>query len=159
MTYLVLILGVALIALGVGRLLPYFRARSWLPGTARVLSIAELWSEVALAYNQRMKFHFPNIQYEYQYQGETHKSNRVSFETQNIWEPEVDGWGNPTNKTKRFWASWSNGSTIPIYINPNDPRESVIIRAPNRKRRSHHLAVIAGGTIVLLLWILLRVAI
>lgn len=159
MTHLVLILGVALIALGAGRMIPYLRARNWVSGTARVLSIVELWSEVWLTYNVRMKYYFPQIQYEYQSQVGAHKSNRVSFEKQNVWVPEVDGWGNPTDKTKNFWAGWSKDSTIPIYVNPSNPMESVIIRALNKKRRSHHLAFIAGGTILILVWVLLLIAI
>ncbi len=159
MTNLVLILGVALIALGVGRMIPYLRARNWVSETARVLSITELGSEVWLTYNMRMKYCFPQIQYEYLSQGGAHKSNRVSFEKQNIWVPEVDGWGNPTDKTKRFWAGWSKDSNIPIYINPNNPRESVIIRVLSKRRRSHHLAFIAGGIFILFVWVLLLIAI
>lgn len=159
MTHLVLILGVALVGLGVARMYPYLRSRNWVAGTARVVSISELCAQVRLTYNVRIKYYFPKVEYEYKSEGSQLKSNRVSFEKQNVWVPEVDSWGSPADKTRVLWANWSKDSTIPIYINPNNPKESVIVRDLSKKRRSHHLAFITGGILLLLAWAVLLIAI
>lgn len=157
MVHLPLVIAFVLIALGIGRMIPYLRARNWVPSTGTVVSNSEIWSVVVLRF-LRIKYYFPRIEYEYQFKGRSYISNRVSFEKQNVWIPEVDSWGTPIGNSQRFWASWSEGTTIPIYIDPNNPSESVVIKNLDKKRRSHHLALITGGFLVLLIWAFLNLA-
>ena len=154
MIHILLALGIGLAALGISKMLPYWRARNWQPWTARIISISEAWSDVSMRY-WMLKYYFPKIEYDYEFNGAIYKSEKVSFEKQNIWQPEVDAWGVHTDKGKYLWAPWKNESTIAIYVNPDNPTQSVIVKDLDRKRRSHHLAFTVGGLVVIVVWALL----
>ena len=149
--HLLLLIALVFIYLGSSRIITYIRARNWVSNTATVASISEGQSLVVLRY-QKIKFYFPLIEYIYQYGGNSYSSNRVSFEKQNIWIPEVDIWGMPLDNSKKFWKDWSKDSIILIYVNPKNPAQSVIIKNLNKKRSSHHFALIIAGLLVLLIW-------
>ncbi len=154
MVHILFVLGLALVGFASRRTLPYLLARRWLPARATVISISETWVDVPMRYKP-LKYYFPKIVFEYEIYGRTFRSNRTSFEKENIWQPEVDLCGVPNAKDEFFWAKWIKGTPINVYVNPGNLSESVIVRDLNRKRRSHHLAVMVSGIIVVFLWAVL----
>ena len=55
------------------------------------------------------------------------------------------GWGTKTRSEEKFWDDWRNGKKIIIYVNPENPTESVIFNKIDKKHRSQNLALILGG--------------
>lgn len=133
----------------------YFKARSWVLGSAKIISFKETEDFVPAALTLS-KYYFPEIEYEYQYKDNTFISNNVSFEKQNIWEPDFDYWGMEIDKSSYFWSAWKEGCAIEVYINPTNPSESVVIRKINGKRKSHYLALSFASFLIFLAWVLLE---
>ncbi len=151
MAHILLLLGLGLIVVSLKGMYPYFLAKGWRQASAKVVSISETWAYVPLRF-WSLRHYFPKIEYEYEISGRVFRSHRVSFERENIWQPEVDTWGDPNRKNEFFWSNWANGTVIGIYVEPDTPSESVIVRDLNKKRRSHHLAIASGGALITLLW-------
>ena len=82
-----------------------------------------------------------------------YNSNKVSFELENMWVPKVDNWGSETASIDRFWSDWAIGNTIPVFIDPNDFKSSVVVNKVSSKRLSHYLALLVTGTILIVIWL------
>ena len=80
-----------------------------------------------------LMFHI-NIQLETRY-----KNDRVTFEIQNLL---VD----PETKEK-LWSTWSVNQKVPVYFNPDNNSESVIIRCLLTKRKNHYIALFLAGVL------------
>lgn len=150
--HLLLVISVALILIGLRPLLKYKEQEYWTENSAEVKSINELEEEVATSHTGRLKYYYPAMEYEYPANGSMHFGKTVSFEKENIWVPEVNELGDPTPKEKRWWFSLSPGDRLPVYINPRNTNEAVLIRNKSKHRKSHHLALIAGGIILGVIW-------
>ncbi len=151
MVHILSLLGLGLIVVSLKGMYPYFLAKGWWQASAKVVSISEAWADVPMRFGS-LRYYFPRIEYEYEINGRVFRSHRVSFEEENIWQPEVNTWGDPNKKNAFFWSKWGNGTVIGIYVKPDTPSESVIVRDLNKKRRSHHIAIISGGMLITLLW-------
>ncbi len=153
--HLLLVISAALILSGFGSLLGYREQAKWIEATARLTSVNEREEEVAVSEYSRIKYYYPEIEYEYKTNGALHSGRNVSFEKENVWVPEVNKWGDPTPEEKRWWLSYKPGDEIPVYINPGDESEAVLVKYVVKARRSHHLALMASGFLLGLMWLLL----
>jgi len=99
-----------------------------------------------------LRYYYPVVSYTYEVDGAMYASMRVCFEKENVWRPAVDDWGGRNQMDGFFWSEWAEGSVIDVYVRPGSPRESVIVRDLSRKRRSHHLAILLAGVLVITLW-------
>ena len=154
---LALIVALLLIYFGLRGIAHYSRAEKWLPLEATICSVGEDWIDVSLRYS-KLRYFYPIVEYEYCFNGNDYKSDSVSFEVENIWVPESDAWGTKTKSGEKFWTGWRKGESIIVYVNPENPTESVVINKIDKKYRSQNLALIAGGVLIgftwLCLWIL-----
>ncbi len=153
--HLLLVISAALILSGFGSLLGYREQAKWIEGTARLTSVNEREEEVAVSEYSRIKYYYPEMEYEYMTNGALRSGKSVSIEKENVWVPEVNKWGDPTPEEKRWWLAFKPGDEIPVYINPSDEGEAVLVRDVIKARRSHHLALTAGGFLLGLTWLLL----
>ena len=153
--YLLLATGVVLVARGIIPLRRYRALEGWGQCTAVVKRIEEREEVMPLSESTRNKYFYPAVEYEYLANGQRHLARAVSLEKENVWVPEVDQWGNPTPLPARWWLSLAPGSELPVFVNPRDEREAVLVRTLNRRRRSHHLALLVAGIILIALWPLL----
>lgn len=154
MVHLLLVIGSALIFLAVLRVYPYCRARRWRPVCATIVAVSQAWADVPMRF-MSLRYYYPLVEYAYEVDGAMYASTRVSFEKENVWQPAVDDWGGRNPRDEFFWSEWAEGSVIDVYVRPGSPRESVIVRDLSKKRRSHHMAILLAGVLVITLWALL----
>ena len=81
---------------------PYWKSKKWVKVNGEIININEKYVNVALSMYQNIKYFYPDIKYKYNFQGKTYVSDRVSFEVENIWIPEVNKWGNTLDKKMLF---------------------------------------------------------
>lgn len=153
--HLLLVIAAALVFIGMGCLLKYKEQANWIEKKAKLKRINEREEVVVISEYSRLRYYYPEIEYEYVANGPTHLGKIVSFEKENVWVPEVNNWGDPTPKEKRWWLSLKPDDELPVYVNPRDESEAVIIKEVHSSRRSHYLAIIASGFLVGLMWLLL----
>lgn len=150
--YLVLAMGGGLVARGIVPLWQYRALAGWTQRTAVIKRIEEREQAVPLSESTRNKYLYPAVEYEYLANGQPQLAQTVSLEKENVWVPEVDQWGTPTPATARWWRTLAPGDEIPVFVNPRDERKAVLVRTLDRRRRSHHLALVVAGVILLALW-------
>lgn len=153
--HLVLVIAALLVASGWGSLLQYREQAHWKEKKGRVKSIRECAEEVAISEVSRLKYFYPEIEYEYSVDGARFDGTVVSCEKENVWIAESDDWGNPVPADKKWWSSLRPGDDLSVYVNPRNPGEAVLIREAGKTRRSHHLALLAGGILLGLIWLFL----
>lgn len=153
--HMLLVVAMVLLFLGGGAALQYKAQANWIENKAVLKHIKECEEEVALSAYIRIKYFYPVVEYEYVANGATHSGTRVSYEKENVWVPEVNNWGDPTPIEKRWWLSLKPGEQLPVYINPRNAKEAVLIKTVAKNRRSHHFALITGGVIIALIWLFL----
>ncbi|MBT2990212.1 MAG: DUF3592 domain-containing protein [Candidatus Thiodiazotropha sp. (ex Ctena orbiculata)] len=151
--YILLLVAAILIVVGAGSLLNYRSQSSWLESKATLVSIEEHEEAVAISQYSRLKYYYPTIEYEYTANGKFYSGNRVSVEKENVWIPEVNAWGDPTPVEERWWLSLKPGDDLPVYINPRNHDQAVLIKGASKARSSHHLALLLGGMLVGLIWL------
>jgi len=150
LNYLIFAIAVTLIFVGLKGVVIYIRAKSWVPTSAIIDPLSENYTEKAEFYT-KIKYYFPIVRYQYEFGGKQYFADRVSLHIQDIWVPEVDNWGNKTSEEKKIWRKWRVNESIPVFVDPRKPHRSVIERKMPKKRRSHYLAMLAGGLICLII--------
>jgi hypothetical protein len=153
--HLLLIISAVLVFVGSRSLRKYKDQANWIEGKAKLKSINEREEEVAISEYSRLKYYYPEMEYEYVANGATHVGKIVFLEKENVWVPEVNTWGDPTPEERRWWLSLKPEDELPVYINPRNASEAVLMNDVAKERRSHHLALIVSGLLVGLIWLFL----
>lgn len=149
--FVVLAISMALVFAGAHGIFNHARAERWVSVEATILDLREKWIDVILHYNALRHF-YPEIRYQYTFQGVEYISDTVGFEVENIWVPEFDGWGIKTKDNAKFWYGWGEGKKITAYVNASNPAKSVIINKVSKKYISQQMALIFGGILIGMLW-------
>ncbi len=157
--HLLLVIAATMLVSGWGSLLQYREQANWIETTASLKRISECEEEVAVSEVGRVRYFYPEIDYEYAVDDRSFESSVVCFEKESVWMPEVSDWGDPIPREDRWWSSLEPGDELPVYVNPRNPAEAVLIRDAGKARRSHHLALLTGGALLALAWLLLTAAI
>jgi len=153
--YVVLLISLFLIVSGYNGLLRYKKATKWLKDTAIVDSITETYDLIQGRYS-RTPFYYPEVEYSYLFNGTRYTNNCVTFEKQNIWTSGYNKWGDKLPEEDKVWHAWSQGNNTDVYINPKSPQQSVLFPFITKKRKSHHMAMIVGGILIFIVWLLLK---
>lgn len=153
--YLLVLIAAALWYLGVKGIASCAWVKRWPVTSGTITSIEEGFQYIAASPYQTIRFIFPIVTYDFFWDGRAHSSNRVSCERENVWVPEVDAWG-VANKGRRLWDDWAVGTQVTVYVNTKKPEDSVLVAHISRKRLSHHVALIVGGTLFFIGWVVLR---
>lgn len=154
--YLVLLISLGLLTYGVYKLWTAHNRAHWPRVTATLKTVnEESYTVVESQYGPPRKYVFPVVEYEYELSGSKHQSNQVASDIKDIAVPEMDAWGQPSPDSMMFWRSWAAGYTIPAYVNPENKDEAVLVPQLNRERRSHFIALIIGGLLLLAVWCVL----
>ncbi len=153
--HLLLLIALILSLVSASALLEYRRQVYWKKTRARVDGIRECEQAVAIGKTSRLTYYYPQIEYAYVVDGTSYTGTLVSIEKENVWIAEFDDWGAPIPEHQRWWRSIQAGDEIQVYVNPYKPQQAVLVNSISRDRRSHHLALLIGGIILALVWLLL----
>ncbi|MEW8523899.1 MAG: DUF3592 domain-containing protein [Candidatus Thiodiazotropha endolucinida] len=153
--HLLLVISITLILIGGGSFLKYKQHNNWIEDKAKIVDIGEASEIVAIGQYSKLKYFYPVIDYEYAVDGKNYSGNTVSNEKENVWVAEVNGWGDPNPETARWWLSLKPEDDIPVFINPKNHSDTVLVKGASKVRRSHHLALLLGGLLLGLIWLTL----
>lgn len=129
----------------------YSSLKDWQRVDARILVILE--KEIDEHENSiPTKYFYPEIEYEYTIENKLYVSNTVGHGIENYWVPEYDDSGWKNKNEVKFWNSWKKNTMIQIFVNPNNPRISVIVNKLKSNRKSHYLAIFVSGILLLICW-------
>ena len=151
--YFLLAMSLVFFTLGLNLLFQYKLRLSWEEKKGILKSIQECEEEVAISEYTRIKYFYPVVEYEYTINGNKHIGNTVSFEKENVWVPEVDSWGNPTPSELKWWLSMKAGDELPVYVNPKNENQAVLVKSVAKSRWSHCLVLLLVGGIIGLIWL------
>ena len=98
------------------------------------------------------QYHYPVVEYEYEADGTRFQSTTVADSVKDIAVPVIDGWGSKTPESDKFWHSWAKGTSVSVYVNPKDVSDAVLVPMPSKKRRSHYVALVVSGALLLVCW-------
>ena len=152
--HLILFIGAGMMFYSLRILKRYGDLQSWNLEKARIENIREITDEQADGSFGTMQYFYPEIAYQYTVNGEIYNSKAVSLEKQNIWCAESNIWGESLTANEKWWSGLKVGYELSAYINPENPEDSVLIRNLKDSRRSHHIAILYGGILICLLWLL-----
>ncbi|MEW8551786.1 MAG: hypothetical protein AB2533_15170, partial [Candidatus Thiodiazotropha endolucinida] len=62
---------------------------------------------------------------------------------------------NPVIFRGDYRLSLKPGDDIPVFINPENHSDTVLVNGASKARRSHHLALLLGGVLLGLIWLAL----
>ena len=153
--YILLLISLLLIAFGAKASLPYCEAKKWIKSTATIRSLKETYEFVKESEYSKIKYYYPLVEYFYSYNNTTYTNTCVTFEKQNIWTSGYNLWGDKLPEKDKPWHSWKDNKEVTVYINPKSPQQSALLPFLSKKRRSHHLALIASGVLIFVIWALL----
>jgi len=150
---IILLIALVLIVIGGGNLLKYKSHQSWFHSTARLTSF-EVKKHKELNQGPPTIYLYPAVEYEYEVDGTVYKNDVVAFEKENIWVLDGYGWDGKLLQSKAKWSQWKVGMELPVFIDPENKEEAVLIVEISKRRRSHHLAFILAGVMLSALWLM-----
>jgi len=154
--YLLLLLATLLVFVGASKLKRYSDKKDWIQSAAVLETVVERSKAIIESqYGAKRKYLYPEVEYEYIHDGQKYKSTALAESIQDVWVPEINMLGEKTPEAKKPWRNWGPGLKVPVYINPKDPRQTVILNQLSQKRRSHHLALIVSGVLIFFAWLLI----
>ncbi|MEX1167344.1 MAG: DUF3592 domain-containing protein [Hydrogenophaga sp.] len=135
------LMGAVLLAIGVFRINTFRRAKKWTCTDGLLLKFRIAVSvEPGRFYNQHHEH--PVAEYEYRVDGKSYIGTRVGFEVLNdrICLP---------GEVRPPWTQWRVGIKVEVYFDPNRPESSVLIPKIRRTFRSHLLALVISGLLLI----------
>lgn len=151
--HLLLIISGTLIVAGGQKVKKYYKKTNWIQSKAVLRSVEENQKGIIESqYGPKRKYLYPEVEYEYNHNGQKYMNTVVADSIQDVWVPEINAFGDKTPEAKKIWRDWKCGSEVPVSINPQVPHQSVLISRPSKKRRSHFFALIVSGLLVFLIW-------
>lgn len=95
---------------------------TWTQITGRVESsdVRSTWVKQA---SSSYLLHSAEVKYSYEVEGTRHHASRIGFSDEWLGAPGNTGRARATEQAARFPA----GSELPVYINPDDPREATLV--------------------------------
>ena len=139
---------------GAWSILKYKDTENWKESVATIKTVEECSEEV---WEERSckTFYFPKIEYVYNFEDKYFESDKVSLEKKNIWKTKIDVWGYEPPGQKWWWRGLKPGDKLQVFINPNDYKDSVLIKELSKLRGSHYKALVASGLLLGIICVLL----
>ncbi len=141
--YILTIIGITLISLAIYKSRKYFIAKKWQKTKGIFIEVGEVSFEELNLYSYPSAFIYPTTKYEYYVNEKKYINSLVSFEIENITKRK--------GSNEVFWGNWKKGNNVDIYFNPVNHSESVIIPNMLPHRRSHYLAIIISGVLLIVI--------
>ncbi len=151
--FILLLIALILTASGVKSFISHKQRINWLEGEATIKTIIEQTYLDPHFYGGSTTYFYPEIEYIYTVDGKSLEGSIVSSEKENIWVTEYNNFGDLNSNENRWWIDLKPGDKLPVFINPENFKEAVLVKDFSDSRKSHHLALIVGGLLLLGAWV------
>lgn len=113
------------------------RSEYWFPAEGRVLSSqVEVRTDTSSdSPRTAIDTYWPSIEYEYEFQGETYRSDRIILVEVNY----------PRKKAEALVARNPVGARVQVYVDPSHPRRAVLEKGLAGQERQYSIFMIVGG--------------
>lgn len=142
----------AFIFLGYGfyKIFNILKRRKWHPVKASVLKVSEKVKVKHISEYSRVSYMAPDVKYVYMYDDKEYVGNNM-IDYAGAWVPEVDAYGMPTNQDFFYWRSWDSNENIIIFVNPNNPGQSMLRNTISIKSVESYIAIVLVAFFVIFL--------
>ena len=137
---LLILIGFMLILWAIVHTRPYRVAKKWKQVDGVVLS-SSIERHLEPAVYANLLFLHPHVKYKYEVDGAQYVGEKVSLEKRNELIPG--------DNTDSYWDKWGPGENVVVYFNPLAPSESVLIPYLQSWRKSHYIALIVAGVLLM----------
>lgn len=134
--------GIILICYGIYSLKKIHSQKRWLPVKIDITDIKISSGEESLSPYNVVTYYFPVANYHYSYESHQYTGSRVAYDKKSIWSEDK-------NEIEELIKRISENRVA--YINPDKPNDSVILRTLSKHRRSHYLALILSGILIIVI--------
>ena len=144
------IIGVVLILLGVLRFKKYKGLEIWVEVPATINNIKESSYSPFLSIfspSSLWKIYYPEVHYSYFYKGKSLESDSVSLDLSNIGILLSDKFVTESYN-HRFWYKWKSKFEIKAFVNPENPKESVLINKMTQDYKSYNITLTTVGVLI-----------
>lgn len=139
---LIVALGAILLAIGGRRLWQYRVITSWPTTTGTLLKVSVGSARERIKYSD-ISYVYPVASYQYAVQGCHYQSDRLCLDPKSSWLPTELAAFAP-------WKDWKPGTTVTVHFDKVPPTSSVLFPALHPRRRSHFLAMVLAGVLLIL---------
>ena len=151
---MLLLIAVILLYFGLKPLRHSRRQAAWIQATAKIVDLREAEEQETVSGAARIVYHYPEIDYEYAVDGKSYRGDTVSAHRENVRVAESNAWGDPGPDSARWWRALKPGDAIPVFVNPENHADAVLVTSVTKSRRSHYLALTAAGILLVAAWLL-----
>jgi len=135
------LLGFSLIVWAIVNSWKYLKAKKWHKTQGKLIEVTHGSFQELNLYSSPTVFSYPSATYTYTINNKPYKNNIVTFERNNLFKIK--------NIDKSFWDEWKAGDNIEVYYNPSNHTESALVPNMSKKRRSHYLALVVAGLLII----------
>lgn len=139
---LIVICGIVFLVVGGRRLWQYHVVQSWSTTEGTLVEVSTGTARERIKYSD-LTYVFPIAAYQYSVQGHVYQSERLSIDPKSVWlsAESVD---------LAPWKHWKPGAPIPVHFDSARPDRSVVFPKLHPHRRSHFLALVLAGFLIIL---------
>jgi len=146
----VAIFGLSFVIYGYYKILIPSRIYTWCKIDASVDSCSILEHDILESEASIETFYSPTLHYQYDYEGKHYYSDCISHDIRSIWSKDRD-------KIEKLIELLRQSQTISVYVNPKNPRESVVYANLSAKRLNHFYTIIFSGILLIAIGIFLYI--
>lgn len=152
--HLLLMIGALLMAKGGSKINTARKKTKWPKVVAVLRSVDEdEFGTIESEYQKSPRqYSYPVVEYEYEIDGKSFRSTKVSDSVKDIAVPAIGNFGSKIPDSEKFWHTWVKGTNVTAYVNPKDPSDAVLVPQLPKKRKSHYVALVVSGVLLLLCW-------
>ena len=136
--YLLIVMGIGLIASGISSAITNNRSRSWPTTTGKVIS-SKITRSIDIDTGTD---YFPRVQYEYQVDNKTYRSKNVSF---------VGSFGSGKKAAEDRVKQYPVGQEVTVYYHPNKPKKATL--EPGASNDAAVFAIAVTGVLIIICWL------
>ena len=134
----------------------YRRVNNWTTVDAVIKDFHEQFIDTPASQYSSIKQFYPEIEYEYNYNNVTCRSDKVFVNFKDVAVPEMDFLGREIDKTERPWYGWKEGDVITVYVNPKKTCASLVFTKMSKSNKYHHLSYLVLSLMLFISWLYLK---
>jgi hypothetical protein len=150
--HLLLVIALLLALSGFGEMIVRQSRPPWLEYEGRLIRIAEMTAMSETDNGKAETCCYPVAEYEYSVNGRRHTGSIVAHSLETIRQP-LSASPADSNTCRYWWRDKHAGDSVPVYVNPANAGDAVLVRPAAGLPRSHPVAWLTSGLLFALAWL------